>query len=89
MRSFKTALLQIALALCGSAAVAAPITSLRNLRYWADDRLPIRYETDADGDPRILDGSEYAAIDQAFQAWTQIQGAQVSAIAVAGHGGLP
>ena len=47
-------------------AAAAPIPSLRNLRYWASDRLPIQYETDATGDPRITDGSDYVAIDQAF-----------------------
>src|SRR5262245_46303997 len=88
MRTRAALPISIALAFWPTLAGAAPIESLRNLRYWASDRLPIRYEMDAIGDPRITDGSESPAIDRAFAAWASIPGATISATTDGLHQGL-
>lgn len=51
-----------------------PASSFRTVRYWSADQMPVVYETDAAGDPRIADGSEFTALDQSFAAWTSVPG---------------
>ncbi len=47
-------------------------SSFRFVEFWSDDQLPVRYETDAIGDPRIGDGSDFTALGQAFAAWVNV-----------------
>ncbi len=51
----------------------------RHIEFWATTDLPLNYVVHEDGAPNVTDGSDFAAIDAAFQAWTSLPDAFMSA----------
>ena len=50
----------------------------RHVEYWSLADLPLGYYIHEDGAPGITDGSDFAAIQAGFDAWTNVAGADVT-----------
>ena len=56
-----------------------PVLSARHIEYWGLEDLPLSYVIHSAGAPGIGDGSDTAAIDAAFAAWTSVANVNLSA----------
>ena len=62
-------------------------SSFRFVKFWSADQLPVNYEIDAAGDPRIGDGSDLTEVAAGFNAWTAVPGVPLTGGQVTPPGG--
>jgi YVTN family beta-propeller protein len=55
-----------------------PVACARHIEYWRPIDMPLHYVIHADGAPGITDGSDLAALQAGFAAWTAVPDAAVS-----------
>src|SRR5262249_33372305 len=59
---------------------AQPTATLHHVESWSAASLPLHFVISQNGIPAITDGSDFAAVRQAFQTWQAVPGASLSAI---------